>query len=220
MRFLTDNDLDIIIKPDYFDQIVNQTLVINQAEKLAIAQASSYITQRYDTDYLYRSYVVGASGSVVFANGRLLWTDGLVYVNGLTSSVTINSQVYPGSTFSATQSWLDDDRQPHLVELTSHIFIWILATRVEPRRVEEIRKYHYDESCKKLKEYAHGDITFTGISVGYGLRDGNAGVSIYWGSDYDNNFDINQLGYSNRPGLYGSYSSVVDPFNLTGYRPG
>jgi hypothetical protein len=52
------------------------------------------------------------------------------------------------------------------------------------------------------------------------LRDGNAGVSFYWGSDYDTIFDINQLGYSNRPGLYGSYSSVVDPFNLTGYRPG
>lgn len=220
MKFITDNDLDVIIKPDYFDQIVNQSLVIDQAENIAIAEASSYITQRYDTDYLYRSYTVGVTGSTIVANGRLLWSDGIIYVNGLTSSITLTNEIYPGSTFSATQSWLADDRQPHLVELTCHIFIWILATRVEPRRVEEIRKYMYDDACEKLKKYAHGDITLAGVSVGTGLRSNNAGVSFYWGSDYDTTFDINQLGYSNRPGLYGSYSSVVDPFNLQNYRPG
>ena len=220
MKFLTDYDLDIIIKPDYFDQIILDTNVINGAEKVAISQASSHITQRYDTDYLYRHYIVGITGSVVQPNQRLLWVDGLVYVNGLTSSVQIDSVIYPGSTFSATQSWIDDDRQPHLVELTSHIFIWILAQRVEPRRVEEIRKYNYDEACRKLREYARGEVTLLNVNVGTGLRADNAGVSIYWGSSYNNNFDINPIDYSNRPGLYGSSSVVVDPFNLTNYAPG
>lgn len=226
MRFLTNTDIDVIIKPGYFNQITTTEAVINQAEKISLAEASSYITQRFNTDYLYRPYVVGATVSVgatgvsVEANGRLLWVDGFVYVNGLTSSVIIDSEIYPGSTFSATQSWLDDDRQAHLVELTTHIFIWNLLARVEPRRVEEIRKYLYDDSIDKLKKYAHGDITLVGIDTTNGLRGGNQGVSIYWGSDYDTIFDINQLGYSNRPGLYGSYSSVVDPFNLPGYRPG
>jgi len=220
MKFITNNDIDVIIKPDYFDQIVVTDLIINQAEKIALAEASSYITQRYDTDYLYRSYVVGVTGSTIQKNGRLLWSDGLVYVNGLTNSVIISNQIYPGSTFSATQSWLEDDRQAHLLELTVHIFMWQLLARVEPRRVEEIRKYLYDDACEKLKRYAHGDITMAGVIVGTGLRDANAGVSFYWGSDYDTIFDINQLGFSNRPGLYGSQSSIVDPFNLTGYRPG
>lgn len=220
MKFITNNDIDVIIKPGYFDQIVTTESIINQAEKIALAEASSYITQRYDTDYLYRAYVVGASGSTIQANQRLLWSDGLVYVNGLTNSVIITNEIFPGSTFSATQSWLEDDRQAHLLELTVHIFIWQLVARVEPRRVEEIRKFLYDDACIKLKQYAHGDTTMAGVAVGTGLRSENAGVSIYWGSDYDTSFDINQLGYSNRPGLYCSYSSVVDPFNLTGYRPG
>jgi hypothetical protein len=59
-----------------------------------------------------------------------------------------------------------------------------------------------------------------GVYVGNGLRGENAGVSFYWGSNYDTIFDINDMGYSNRPGLYGSYSSVVNPFDLTSYRPG
>lgn len=220
MKFITENDLSIIIKPDYFDQIVLDQNVIDQAEKIAIAQASSHITQRFDTDYLYRPYTIGLTGSTIDANGRILWNDGFIYVNGLTNSVIITNEIYPGSTFSATQSWLEDDRPAHLVELTCHIYIWVLATRVEPRRVEEIRKYQYDEACKKLIEYAHGTITFPNVIVGKGLRANNQGVSVYWGSDYDTNFDINQIGYSNRPGLYGSYSTIVDPFNLTGYRPG
>ena len=226
MKFFTKNDIDIIIKPNYFDQIVTTQAVIDQAERISISEASSYIVQRFDTDYLYRSYTVGATvspgltGVSIPANGRLLWVDGFVYVNGLTSSVSITDEIYPGSTYSATQSWKDDDRQVHLVELTTHIFIWNLLARVEPKRIEEIRKYLYDESIAKLKQYAHGSITLVGITTENGLRSNNAGVSIYWGSDYMDSFDINQLGYSNRPGLYGSYSSVVDPFNLTNYRPG
>jgi hypothetical protein len=221
MKFLTELDIDIIIKPNYFQQIVVDNAVINQAERIAIAEASSYITQRYETDYLYRPYVVGASGSTIEANQRLLWTDGLVYVNGLTGSVILDSEIYPGSTFSATQSWLDDDRQPHLVEITTHIFIWILANRVEPRRIEEIRKYNYDMSLEKLKQYAHGDTSMVGIVVGTGLRADNQGVSVYYGSDYNTIFDINYLGVSNRPGIYGSYSNMVpNPFYLQGYAPG
>lgn len=226
MRFLTQYDLDVMIKPEYMGQITNSPILMNAAETSAISEVSSYITQRFDTDYLFRPYVIGATvapgltGSSISADGRLLWTDGFVYVNGLTQSISITSQIFPGSTFSATQSWLPDDRQVHLVDLVVHVFLFGLLIRVEPRRIEEVRKFMYDDSIKTLKQYARGEITLVGITTANGLRPNNQGVSIYWGSDYDTNYDINQLGYSNRPGLYGSYSSVVDPFNLQGYRPG
>lgn len=219
MKYLTKNDIDVIIKPNYFDQIVTTPAIIDQAERITLAEAGSYIDQRFNTSYLYRPYVIGLSGSEIKSNERVLWNE-VIYVNGLTNSVTLNGEIYPGSTSSATQSWSDDDRQPHLLELTTHIFIWNLLARVEPKRIEEVRKFLYDDSIRKLKEYAHGDITMVGIDETNGIRPNNAGVSIYWGSDYNTCFDINQLGYSNRPGLYGSYSAVVDPFDLQNYRPG
>jgi hypothetical protein len=225
MKFLTQYDIDVMIKPDYLNQITTSSIIMNNAERSAIAEASSHITQRFDTDYLFRSYVTGATvapgltGVSVPADGRLLWVDGFVYVNSLTQSVSITNQVYPGSTFSATQSWGADDRQLILVDIIVHIFLFQMIIRVEPRRVEEIRKFMYDESIKSLKQYARGEITLVGITTANGLRPNNQGVSIYWGSDYDTNFDINSIGYSNRPGLYGSQSSVVDPFDLQNYRP-
>ena len=121
MRFLTQYDIDVMIKPDYLNQITTNTILMNNAETSAIAEASAYITQRFDTDYLFRPYVVGATvspgltGVSIPSDGRILWTDGFIYVNSLTQSVEITSEVFPGSTFSATQSWANDDRQVVLI---------------------------------------------------------------------------------------------------------
>lgn len=189
MTYLQPSDYLFLIEQRFLNQITTGTTLIDYAEAVALEEVKSYIVQLYDTDIMFRPFLQ-YNALTSYLKGDRVVANSINYL--------CIQDAGPGLIANPAYFVVGDDRIKYLNMLIVDIMLFHLMTSIDMGSVEDIRMSRYKASIAKLKEIAKGTTTLDGAT----LRKDNRGMSILWGSNFNDNYDLNGIYTSNRKDIY------------------